>query len=217
MTVIAFREPLAPDAVSDTGRSLAASLDTIVSHLEFVLAGELGPLGDGQRRFLELPLEQARRALAEAHDLRRRASASADRAATVRTRCDLTAVVEQAVRSAWPIAFAKRLKLDVRAPDPCWIESDDAQLERALFDLLDRAIDAAPVQSSLTVLVGSGRVEIAYPGAQPPAEGNGSLERLEDATLELVLGNGFVRMALVLGTPEVALEPPISPSIAVAV
>jgi len=40
---------------------------------------------------------------------------------------------------------------------------------------------------------------------------------LEDATLELVLGNGFVRMALVLGTPEVALEPPISPSIAVAV
>ncbi|HEX2045498.1 MAG TPA: hypothetical protein VHF23_07730 [Gaiellaceae bacterium] len=150
--------------------AMAAAVETLQSHLEFVLDERAGHLNAEQRRFLDVAVRYGDRLVRLAEDLRTIALADAGELEIALGRVDLAAVAQSAVEHVWPVARVEGKALDLRSDGPVAIEADLRWVERAVVGLLADAVDATVPGTSVRLDVRDDSLELGYEGAQPPGD-----------------------------------------------
>ena len=135
--------------ISHDIRSPLATIVTLVEGAGTQADDRLRHAGQYAQSALDLADDFFRLAKAEAIDVRKF------------TEMDLTAIVQNAVDGAWPIAEKKCISLQYACPDDeFWIRGDPVQLGRAFTNLLDNSIKFSPPESVVAISIA--RSETGY-------------------------------------------------------
>lgn len=148
--------------------SVAVLAETITSHIQLVLSEGLGPLTPEQRRFLAVAEGHGNRLLSLADDLGFVARAAAGDAEVEWVRVDLDVVAQHAVQELVGAAIARGKPIELRSEPGAWTMGDPARLERAVYALLEQALDAAAPMTCVDVAVTAAGVAVSCLGESVP-------------------------------------------------
>jgi signal transduction histidine kinase len=138
ITALRESERLKDEFVATVSHELRTPLTSIVGYSEVLLAAD--DLPEAQRRFLEVIDRNAQRLQRLVGDLLFFAQVESRQLHLDRERVDLRAVGERAVAAVTPMAAAKRLEVELDAPQPVAVDGDASRLEQLLDNLLSNAV-----------------------------------------------------------------------------
>jgi signal transduction histidine kinase len=139
------------ELIGRVGEELRSPLTGVVTVAEMLRSGRLGDLNDRQRDLLARIAESG----AEIESLSREMVALADGGRLAERAAPVAEVVDEAVASARFRANRARVSLLALAGEPHWRADIDAdRLKRLLQDALSAAVDAAPPETTVRVVVG---------------------------------------------------------------
>lgn len=139
------------ELIGRVGEELRSPLTGVVTVAEMLRSGRLGDLNDRQRDLLARIAESG----AEIESLSREMVALADGGRLPTRAAAVSEVVDEAVASARFRANRARVSLQALAGEPHWRADIDAdRLKRLVQDALSAAVDAAPAETTVRVVVG---------------------------------------------------------------
>lgn len=139
------------ELIGRVGEELRSPLTGVVTVAEMLRSGRLGDLNERQRDLLARIAESG----AEIESLSREMVALADGGLLTERAAPVAAVVDEAVASARFRANRARVSLQALAGEPHWRADIDAdRLKRLVQDALSAAVDAAPAETTVRVVVG---------------------------------------------------------------
>lgn len=139
------------ELIGRVGEELRSPLTGVVTVAEMLRSGRLGELNERQRDLLARIAESG----AEIESLSREMVALADGGGLAARAAPVAEVVDEAVASARFRANRARVTLQALAGEPQWRADIDAdRLKRLVQDALSAAIDAAPTETTVRVVVG---------------------------------------------------------------
>jgi signal transduction histidine kinase len=159
-----------PPATRTAAAAIAASVEILQSHLEFVLDERVGPLSADQRRFLDVAARHGRLLARLSEDLETLALAEVGHLEPEWAPCDLAVIAEEALRQVWPLAAISRKPIELRAAEPVWVVGDAKHIGRATLELLELAVRSAARESTIRLFAAPVALEVSYEGEPPPEE-----------------------------------------------
>jgi signal transduction histidine kinase len=153
-----------------TSAAIAADAGAVRSHLEYILDEHAGALEPDQRRVLEAAWRNSRRILKFAEDLRDLALAESGELPLVHGRCDLRAVLTEAVRRSWPLAAVARKTIDVTVEGDLAQNGDPIQLARAVTAIVEHAVGHATAGTAISVHASDSALMLGFETAVSPLD-----------------------------------------------
>jgi hypothetical protein len=157
-------------SAASTAAAMWADAEVLQSHLELVLDERIGPLTPDQKRFLDVAARHGQRIAKLADDLELVALAKRGDLELEWAWCDLVQLATEARDRAWPIAHIGCKPIEIRSADRVWVIADGRHLGRALHELVDVAVEAASLGTTVDLLVREDMVEISYESESFPEQ-----------------------------------------------
>jgi signal transduction histidine kinase len=166
--------------VSTVSHELRTPLSAIVGYLELVLEGEVGPVPDDQRRFLEIVNRNCNRLNRLVDDILFVALLDAGRLSLERQWVDLAELAAESVETARGAAVGKQIELSFSAEEGLprvWV--DQTRMTQLFDNLLSNAVKFTPPKGTVSVAIGrqgdAARVEVSDTGVGIPEHEVGGL------------------------------------------
>jgi signal transduction histidine kinase len=190
--------------------AIAATAESLQSHVEVVLGGGLGLLTDEQRDFLAVGWRNGRRLLKLIDALETIALAESGTLEVEWTSVDLGEVTTRAAEHVWPVAVGTRKRISLDRGERAHVIGAADAIARAVEAMLEHAVEQSRPGAEIQVAVGEGGIELRYPAEGLPASDELAVA-LAEATCRLHGGHvsagsesGFATVSLTFAGPDSA-------------